>query len=193
MRRQITIGCAQRRKTVVQHQKMSGFIIGNAEPVATKIPGETLRDKLARHVKCQTDGIEFDMGNGMQQSDTPSVVCCDAAARHIAGWQKCRLSWPGWTRWRRRIAELNRSVGTPSGHKLPGKPGFFIRVCCAQRGDNAGCQENVRRYQLHSFDKLENFSGMPVDFDFWPDSGDLAGAIDDKGGSLNAHIGFAIH
>jgi hypothetical protein len=34
---------------------------------------------------------------------------------------------------------------------------------------------------------------MPVDFDFWPDSDDLAGAIDDKGGSLNAHIGFAIH
>ena len=193
MRRQITIGCAQRRKPITQHQKMSGLIIGNAKPVAIKIPGETLRDISARHVKRQINGIEFDMGNRMQQSDTPAVACCDTAARHIAGWQQCRLSWPGWTRWRRRIAKLNRTVGMPVGYQLAGKPGFFMRVCCVQRGDDAGCQGNGKRHRLHGFDKFENFGGMPIDFDFWPDSGDVAGAIDDKGGALNAHIGFAIH
>ena len=66
MRRQITIGCGQRRKPITQHQKMSGLIIGNAKPVAIKIPGETLRDISARHVKRQINGIEFDMGNRMQ-------------------------------------------------------------------------------------------------------------------------------
>ena len=74
-----------------------------------------------------------------------------------------------------------------------GKLGFLKRVCCVQRSDDAGCQGNVKRHRLHGFDKFENFGGMPIDFDFWPDSGDVAGAIDDKGGALNAHIGFAIH
>ena len=45
---------------------MFGLIIGNTKPVATKIPGKTLRDKPAGYVKRQINGIKFNMGNGMQ-------------------------------------------------------------------------------------------------------------------------------
>ena len=72
MCRQITIGSIKAGQTVAQHQEIARLIIGHAQPGIIESTRQRCISLAAGHIKRQINGMQFDMGNGMQQRDTPT-------------------------------------------------------------------------------------------------------------------------
>ena len=88
MRGEIAIGMPERGEMRVEQIEMRGFFIGHPQPV------HVIRGRHARKTMCgvegQVDGVEFDMGQGMNQCDTPDQGV-GTPARHLLRGDQRRL------------------------------------------------------------------------------------------------------
>ena len=90
MRRQIAIVDAERVEARLQHGEMARLVIRHANPVVEKsrrpIIGST---EPADQIPGEIDGVELDMGDGVEQGDAPAQTA-GAAARHMARREQAR-------------------------------------------------------------------------------------------------------
>jgi len=64
---------------------MRGFFIGDAHPIIVKAgPG---RLESGDQVPSEVDGIELDMGNGVEQCDAACFGASLTPSRHVSRWQ----------------------------------------------------------------------------------------------------------
>ena len=133
MGRQVAIGGIQFCQPVIQHQEMAGLVIGDTQPVVKKGARQVGTCIAAGHVERKVNGVQFDMGDGMQQGNAPAGGRPDTPARHIAGrfqFRPGRASRPVW--WRGGAKSGNAAI-VPTCHKKARLPGLFHRI-----GDGKG-------------------------------------------------------
>ncbi len=84
---------------------MPSLLRANVEPVSDETRcvqsgGADFRLESERHVKSKVDGVQFDMGERVQESG-PAVLAAKAPFRHRLRRQQDRAIGPGWPTGRR--------------------------------------------------------------------------------------------
>ncbi len=155
MRVEVAVVAAEFAQPLAQHHEVAGLVVGHLHPVAMEVRRQAA--EAVDGIPCQVDGIELDVGDGMQERGA-ALVAAEAAARQVARMHQPRPRRPARhaDRVRRRCVGGNAQLATRErGGMLSRQCGFLRRICGVQA--LAGCSED----RVHGVPPLRRGSGLP--------------------------------
>src|SRR5262245_35814890 len=114
---------------------MACLLCGDAHPVVEELGPQVLAAEPHDEVPCEVDRVEFDMRQGVHQSDAACRGPESAALRHVVGWTEQRAGRPGGMRQRQRLAQ----------HYTSTTPALGERAACRRLARGIGGGEDGRR------------------------------------------------
>ncbi|MNS96030.1 hypothetical protein D3C72_1303110 [compost metagenome] len=137
MGRQIAVVGAEASQAVAHQPEMFCLFEGDLHPAIEKGMRHGLAGISGDDVEREIDGVEFDMGDGMQQRD-PSLDAVKRAAFH-GGWRhEFRLLGPARTFGQRRVERgaQRQAARKPARRRFLRKRGFSVEI---------GAHDGIRR------------------------------------------------
>ena len=147
----ISVVGAKFPQAATHHAKMLGFLESHLHPAVEKRIRHALAGESGNDIKREVDGVQFDMGDGMQEGNPPAGGM--QRATHDLGrcyeFRPDRASRPVGYRKVKRRTQGKRALVPAAGCFLC-KPGFQVEVCGGDRLCGAVAQALDRGEAAHA-------------------------------------------
>ncbi len=155
---QIAIVCTEASQPVAHQPEMFCLFEGDLHPAIEKGMRHRLAGITGDNVEREIDGVEFDMGNGVQQRDT-ALDAVKRAAFHCGRRNEFRLFRPAralWQGWVQRRAQRQAALEPPC-RRLLCERGLPVEI---------GACDSIRRTtaQRHDFERGHHNGLVPQSF-----------------------------
>ena len=130
MRGQVAVAPSEFRKSLPQKAEMLRFFKPDLRPVVMKRTRHVLVGEPGDQIPCHVDGVQFDVGERMEQRK-PASLSTRAPPWHIAGWAQFGAVWPAGPLGHSKCPRDDREPNLPPiprFGRFPREPAFLIDI-----------------------------------------------------------------